>query len=116
LLATGAVDQTAFLAAALIGLSIGAEIDLLAYLATRYFGLQSFGLAFGLLFSAFLIGSATGPVAYGAGFDTTGSYTVVLYICAGMLLISTLVLNLLPTYDRPAIEQNAATETETREA
>jgi predicted MFS family arabinose efflux permease len=105
LLATGAVDKAAFLAAILIGLSIGAEIDLLAYLATRYFGLRSFGFAYGLLFSAFLLGSATGPVAYGASFDTTGSYTVALTVCAGLLVMTTLVLQLLPAYDRPAIQK-----------
>ncbi len=115
LLATGAIDQAAFLAAILVGLSIGAEIDLLAYLATRYFGLQSFGLAYGLLFSAFLIGSATGPVVYGAGFDTTGSYVTVLSICAVILVITALVLQLLPAYDRPAIEQVATPGTATRE-
>ena len=75
---------------------------LLAYLATRYFGLQSFGLAYGLLFSAFLIGSAIGPVIYGAGFDTTGSYLAVLRVCAGLLVITAFVLQLLPAYDRPA--------------
>ncbi len=104
LLATGATDYEAFLAAMLIGLSIGAEIDLLAYLATRYFGLQSFGLVYGLLFSAFLIGSAIGPVFYGAGFDTTGSYLTVLRICAAILVITAFVLQLLPAYDRPARE------------
>ncbi len=104
LLATGATDYQAFLAAMLIGLSIGAEIDLLAYLATRYFGLQSFGLVYGLLFSAFLIGSAIGPVFYGAGFDTTGSYLTVLRICAAILVITAFVLQLLPAYDRPARE------------
>jgi len=109
LLATGATDYGAFLAVMLIGLSIGAEIDLLAYLATRYFGLQSFGLAYGLLFSAFLIGSAIGPVLYGAGFDTTGTYLTVLRICAAMLVITAFVLQLLPAYDRPAnVEQSAA--------
>ena len=100
-LATGAVDHAAFLAAVLVGLSIGAEIDLLAYLATRYFGLPSFGLVYGLLFTAFLIGSASGPVVYGAGFDTTGSYVSVLRICAALLVITAFVLQLLPAYDRP---------------
>jgi hypothetical protein len=89
----------------LVGLSIGAEIDLLAYLATRYFGLQSFGLAYGLLFSAFLIGTATRPVVYGAGFDTTGSYVTALGNCAVLLVITALVFQLLPAYDRPAMQK-----------
>ena len=113
LLATGAIDRAAFMAALLVGLSIGAEIDLLAYLATRYFGLQSFGLVYGLLFSAFLIGSATGPVIYGAAFDATGSYVTVLGMCAVILVLTALVLQLLPAYDRPAIGPVAMAGTET---
>ncbi len=107
LLATGAIDGPAFLAAALVGLSIGAEIDLLAYLSTRYFGLQSFGLAYGLLFSAFLIGSAGGPVIYGASYDSTGSYAAVLGVCASLLVITALVFQTLPAYDRPAAGRNS---------
>jgi len=30
-----------------IGLSLGAEVDIVAYFATRYFGLRNFGLIFG---------------------------------------------------------------------
>lgn len=102
LLATGAVGPAAYLAAVLVGMSIGAEIDLLAFLASRYFDLRSFGFVYGALFSAFLIGSATGPVLYGAGFDTTGSYVTVLAGCVGMLLLAVLALQLLPAYKQPA--------------
>ena len=101
LLATGATDKIAFLSAVLVGLSIGAEIDLLAFLVTRYFGMASFGMAYGLLFSAFLIGTALGPVAYGAGFDTTGSYVIVLTSCSVLLVLTAFAMLLLPRYGSP---------------
>ena len=43
LLAASDAPVAAFVAAILVGLSIGAEIDLLAYLSGRYFGLRHFG-------------------------------------------------------------------------
>jgi MFS family permease len=78
MLAMGAINGSAYIAALLIGLSIGTEFDLLAYLTTRYFGLSSFGMVYGLMFSAFLVGTATGPLSYGASFDYFGSYINIL--------------------------------------
>ena len=89
--ALGAVDGYAFLAAVLIGLSLGAEIDLLAYLATRYFGLRSFGSIYGLLFAAILAGTATGPVVFGLGYEITGSYVSILAFCVGVNVLAVLL-------------------------
>lgn len=69
-----------FFAAFLAGLSLGAEIDILAYLIGKYFGLRSFGEIYGLLFVGILIGSALGPYAFGFGFERTGSYSSILII------------------------------------
>lgn len=100
MLAGGAVNGAAYFAAALAGLSIGAEIDLLAYLATRYFGLGSFGLTYGLLFTGFLLGTAVGPVAYGKTFDVAGSYAPVLAVCSVLMFVTAAVLLRLPRYVR----------------
>jgi MFS family permease len=85
-------------ATVLVGLSIGAEIDLLAYLASRYFGLQRFGLNYGILFAAFLAGTALGPVAYGAVFDAFGTYRPVLAAAALCVLGCGLAMFALPRY------------------
>ncbi len=98
LLAYGVAGAPAYLAALLVGLSIGTEFDLLAYLTSRYFGLKSFGLVYGLMFSAFLIGSATGPLTYGASFDHFGSYINVLIGCVVILLVTVGLFKLLPDY------------------
>ena len=98
LLATGASGWPAFVAAALIGLSAGAEFDLLAFLTSRYFGLRSFGEIYGLLFVAFLIGTSLGPIAYGAIFDLTGAYFWILAICTVIVVIAGVVMAFMPRY------------------
>ena len=80
-----------FLAAVLVGLSLGAEIDILAYLIGKYFGLRSFGEIYGLLFIGIFIGSALGPPAFGLGFERTGSYSGIL-IVAIILNLAALIL------------------------
>ncbi|MFO1377862.1 MAG: MFS transporter [Steroidobacteraceae bacterium] len=98
LLATGAVDGMAFMAAFLVGLSLGAEVDLLAYLTGRYFGLKSFGSTYGLLFAAILAGTALGPLAFGVGFELTGSYTEILLVCIVINLLAVAITGLLGRY------------------
>lgn len=113
-LATGAADGMAFLAAVLIGLSLGAEVDLLAYLTGRYFGLKSFGTIYGLLFAAILAGTALGPLAFGVGFEMAGSYTAVLILCVAINILAVVLTGLLGRY--PDWESVEAPTTATRSA
>ncbi|WP_250516324.1 MFS transporter [Caballeronia sp. INDeC2] len=79
--------------AVLVGLGLGAEVDLIAYLQSRYFGLRAFGQIYGYLFAVFTVGSGVGPFVMGAAYDATGSYRpaltgfVVLLACASLLLL-----------------------------
>ena len=98
LLATGAVGSLAFLAAVLIGFSMGAEIDMLAFLTGRYFGVENFGQVYGILFTSFLIGTSVGPVAYGMAYETMGSYIWALLVSIVLMLASTVITVLLPRY------------------
>jgi MFS family permease len=68
----------AFAAAFLVGLGMGAEGDIIAYLVSRYFGLRAFGEIYGYAFAAFTLGGVVGPLLMGVGFDSTGSYGLVL--------------------------------------
>jgi MFS family permease len=65
---------TAFAGAFLVGLGLGAEVDLIPYLTSRYFGLLDFGKVYSSAFAAFALAGALGPLIMGAGFDRTGSY------------------------------------------
>ena len=97
-LAMGGVDSAAYVAVILIGFSIGAEIDLMAFLAGRYFGLRSFGEIYGLLFAALLVGTSIGPIAFGTIYDRTGSYVPILIVCTVMIIFAVIVTAFLPAY------------------
>jgi MFS family permease len=97
-LAGGAAGPWAFVAAVLIGLSMGAELDLLAFLTSRYFGLRHFGAVFGVMFAALLVGTSAGPVSYGAAYELTGSYVKILILCAALTALSAMIMLLLRPY------------------
>jgi MFS family permease len=84
--------------AVLIGLSLGAELDLLAFLTSRYFGMRSFGVLYGMQFSGFMIGASLGPVLYGMTFDMNGNYQVILRFSAVFMCTAAAMLALLPRY------------------
>jgi len=71
--ATSAI-KPAFAAAFLVGLGLGAEVDIIAFLTSRYFGLRSFGVIYGFIFAGFALAGGLGAYLMGAGFDARGSY------------------------------------------
>ena len=89
--AFGAAGSFVYIAAILVGFSIGAEIDLLAFMAGRYFGLKNFGQIYGLLFSSMMLGVSLGPLAFAYCFDTMGNYTVILFIGCALLVAASIV-------------------------
>jgi cyanate permease len=88
----------AFAGAFLVGLGLGAEVDIIPYLIGRYFGLRSFGKLSSLAFGAFLLAGALGPLAMGAGFDLTGSYRVPLAALFIATLMATALITCLGPY------------------
>jgi MFS family permease len=84
-------------AAVLVGLGIGAEVDIIAYLTSRYFGLRSYGAIFGWIWAVFGVSGGLGAYLMGLGFDKTGSYVVPLigFFCAS-LLATLLIVSLGP--------------------
>ena len=74
LLWSGVTGTATFVAAFLVGLGMGAEGDIIAYLISRYFGLRAFSEIYGYAFGAFTLGGVVGPLLMGKGFDATGSY------------------------------------------
>jgi MFS family permease len=74
LLWIGSAAPILFVGALFVGLGLGAELDLVAYLVSRYFGLRAFGRVYSSVFAAFALAGALGPLIMGAGFDSTRSY------------------------------------------
>lgn len=75
----------------LIGLGLGSEVDMLAFLNSRYFGQRAFGQLYGYFFMSFALGGALGRFLGGYLFDLAGSYSPAL-AGAGAALVAAIVL------------------------
>lgn len=88
----------AFAGALLVGLGMGAEGDLIAYLTSRYFGLKAFGELYGYAFGIFVLAGACGALLMGIGFDKTGSYTVPLLGFLAAIIVAVILFGRLGPY------------------
>ncbi len=88
----------AFLCAGLLGLASGAETDLVAYFASRYFGMAHYGRIYGVLYMTFGIGSAISPPIYGRVRDLTGSYRLALLAAGVCFVFGAVILLVLGRY------------------
>ena len=86
----------AIVAAILVGLSVGAEFNMLSFLTARYFGPRRFGAISGLMFGIFTIGCVMGPPIAAWILAARGSYVPALAmlaigfsIAAGAMLLCT---------------------------
>jgi MFS family permease len=84
---SGTTGGPAYLSVLLLGLGMGAEGDIMAYVVGRYFGLRSFGEIYGYVLAIYTIGAMTGPLLMGLDFDHFGSYRLVL----GLFMVVTLL-------------------------
>lgn len=86
------------LAAFLVGFALGAEVDLMAYLTARYFGLTNYGFLYATVYAGFWLGIATGPALAGQLYDAFGNYHLALWVIVLLLLCGTLAAVSLPPY------------------
>jgi cyanate permease len=101
-----AAAPLAFPGAFLVGLGLGAEVDLIAYLTSRFFGLRAFGKVYSSIFAAFGSAGALGPLLMGAGFDRTGSYRAVLIAFLAATLLASVLMTRLGPYRYCAPQQD----------
>jgi MFS family permease len=80
ILASGATGGLAVLGAICCGAGIGAEIDIMGFMLSRYFGQRAYGKIYGVIFAAFNLGTGFGPAITGWTFDAYKSYTPILTI------------------------------------
>jgi MFS family permease len=92
------------LGAVALGLGIGAEVDLMAFFVSRYFGLRDYAKIYGLMFALFGIGTGIGPALSGASFDRFHSYLPIFVAYEVMLLVTCAIFLRLGPYPYPARE------------
>lgn len=80
------------------GLASGAEVDMIPFLVTRYFGLLRYSQLYGLQWTAWTLASGVAPAVYGYAFDRSGNYMTILYIASLCFLIAPVLICLLGRY------------------
>jgi predicted MFS family arabinose efflux permease len=73
-LAFASTTPVVLVGAAVLGVGLGSEADVAPYLLAHYFGRRHFSVLYGLTWTAYAIGGATGPVAIGRWYDRAGFY------------------------------------------
>lgn len=75
------------IAALMLGLAAGAEVDMLAYFTGRYAALRNYGATYGGVLGLFCLGAGLGPMLFGKAYDALGGYDAALSISAAALLV-----------------------------
>jgi MFS family permease len=102
LLISGAGGMVPLAGAVLCGMGIGAEIDMMAFFISRYFGLKAYGKIYGVMFSIFNIGTGVGPALSGRTFDAFHSYGPIFIVYEVALAVTCLLFVRLGPYPYPA--------------
>ncbi|WP_340316947.1 MFS transporter [Rhizorhabdus argentea] len=88
----------ATIAAGLIGMAMGAELDLLAFLTSRYFKPAHFSRTYSYIYACAAVAGSIGPIAFASAQQITGTYDAGLYIAAGLFLLGGTTLLTLGRY------------------
>jgi MFS family permease len=107
LLMSGVAGVPAILAVVLLGLGIGAEMDFMSYLVSRYFGLRAFSRLYGLIYSSITIGVSIGPIVMGYSQQLSGTYDFglkVLLVSSAVAIVPLLFLGRYPQLPRVSVE------------
>ena len=81
-----------FIGVMLCGLGIGGEVDLMAFLVSRYFGLRCFGAIYSTMFGFFSVGVGLGPYLLGLSHDKFGSYVPMMLVNLGFIVVMCILL------------------------
>ena len=106
-LAFASSSLIALVGAALLGIGLGSEADVAPYLLARYFGRRHFSVLYGLTWSAYAIGGATGPMMIGHLYDRAGFYQPRFIVYLACVSFAAVALSLVLRRDRGRAEQKA---------
>jgi MFS family permease len=98
MLALGVNGPAAFVAAALIGVAAGAEVDVIAYLTSRYFGMRQYSRIYGTFYSLYSLGGGVGPLLTATAVDRSGGYASSLWTHVAILALGVAMLATFPRF------------------
>jgi MFS family permease len=81
----------------LVGLSVGAEMDILSFLVARYFKLRIYNTTLSLLFCASFLSSATGALGVSYTLSVYDSFEPFLFVIAGSIVVGSFLFLLMPS-------------------
>ena len=88
----------ACVAGGLLGFAAGAELDLMSFLAAKYFGLLHYSKIYSWLYAALAMASGIAPSLFALVYDKTGSYSVGFIYCTVCFCTSCVLLLFLGRY------------------
>jgi MFS transporter, OFA family, oxalate/formate antiporter len=109
LMAAGTSGVTVLIGALLVGLAVGAEVDVLAYLTGRYFGARCFSQIYGVYYGVYSLSGGAGPWLTALTVDRTGAYDAALALHAVVLAVGAVMLWGMPAF-KGAIETPLASK------
>lgn len=86
----------------LIGAAQGAEIDIVAYMTARYFGMRHYSAIYGSTITVMTLMAVAGQVGIGFLYDHFGNYRVALITVIGGLVASIMLYLLMGRYPQQA--------------
>lgn len=92
--------QVAFAVALLLGVAVGAEVDIISYTVVRYIGSANYGLVFGIIYGVMSLGTGVGAALTGTLFDLYGNYRIALFLYVGTCASASLLFLLLEPWGR----------------
>ncbi len=81
-----------------LGLSLGVELDAVAYLVSRHFGMLNYGVLFGTIVGLLTLATGMGPLLISFVYDATQSYNGVLWGYIPLSLLTALLFASLGRY------------------
>jgi len=74
-----------------LGVASSAELDILANIVAKYFGMANFTEVYSFVFGAFQLALGVGPILLGLTYDITRSYDFGLKVMLGLIAVSSLL-------------------------
>jgi MFS family permease len=108
ILISGAAGSWPLAAVVFMGLLVGVEFDLMAFILSRYFGIRSFGVLYGFMLMFVELANAAGTLLMGWCFELMHSYVPMLYAFEVFMALAILLISRMGPYRFPAPDRRRA--------